>query len=188
MNNVIKLDKKWYTNRDVVKAVKTVETENESLKEVISELISLVQRQTSSMTVIHENVEHLTNLVIEIKDVASIGAETATEIKHTKFIGQTMKLLPTAVERAKEMTNKQIRRIVHKTARVAGGGAKGYNHIYVKLEEATGVSVYDIGKVRLKKSDGIDGWSKDPSYINAILKTEKQVEAAVVCMQILADN
>ncbi len=189
MTNVVELDKKWYTNKDVVVAVKMVERENEILKGIISEVLSYVQRSTSEMTIIREEISTVREYITEVKEIASEGKRTTDEIKHTKFYGQVSKLLPDAMERAKKMAGGEVRKLIHRAAKAhEGGQQRGYTAVYEKLRDVTGVDLYAIGKITLKKTDGIDGWKKDPSYINAILKEGVQAEAAVICMQILADK
>lgn len=189
MGNVTELDKRWITNKDVMKSVVTLEAENKALKEVINDILSIVQRNTTEMTVLKESVQYLTELTVDIKDIATEGTRTTDEIKHKKFIGQEMELLDTAKERVKNITGKDVRKLIHRAA-VAhpSGRRKGYTIIYSKLYEITGYDVYEVGKVRLKKSDNISGWSKDPSYINAILRDGYGEETAVICLQILADK
>src|SRR5690625_697381 len=189
MNNVIELDKKWYTNKDVVRAVASVEKENETLKGMVVELLSIVQRNTSEMTVLKESVEHLTGLTQEVKDIAELGSKTTDEIKHTKFVGQRLKILDKARESVENISGGVVRSYIHRAAKShPSGKRKGYTHIYEKLIDVTGFNVYEIGKIRLKKADNIDGWKKDPSYINAILKHGYGKETAIICKQILADK
>jgi len=61
------------------------------------------------------------------------------------------------------------------------------------IAEAIGIIEKEVEKAMSeasleKKSDGVDGWRKDPSYINAILREGFKKETAVICMQILADK
>lgn len=188
MGNVIEMGKRWITNRDVATAVMSLESENKALHELIVEVLAVVQRNTSEMTVLKETVQLLTETALDIKDITSKGTRVADEIKHTKFYGQATKLLDSAIEKVAELTNKEIRKMIHRAASAhPSGRRKGYTHIYQKLSEVTGFDVYTHGKVTLKKSDGIEGWSKDASYINTILKHGKEKETAVICMQVLAD-
>lgn len=189
MSNVIELDKRWITNRDVVKAVASLEDENKVLKEIIADVFSLVQRNTSEMTVLKESLHHLTEMTSDLKDIATEGTRTTDEIKHVKFIGQEVKLLDRAKKMVENIAGKDVRKLIHRAAIAhKSGRRKGYTHIYNKLFEVTGFDVYEVGQIRLKKSDNVDGWKKDPSYINAILKEGHGKETALICKQILADK
>lgn len=189
MSNVIEMSKRWITNRDVANAVMTLDAENKALKELISEVLSIVQRNTSEMTVIKESVHYLTELTVEMKEIAAEGTRTTDEIKHTKFIGQDTKILPNAIKKAEEMSGDAVRKLIRRAAKKHKSGIrKGYTFVYDKLFDVTGFDVYTVGQISLKKSDGVDGWRKDPSYINAILREGFKKETAVICMQILADK
>lgn len=172
--------------------VNDVEEIKEQVGVVIGEntvLKSIIEKQGAVIVAIKDELGVMSRKIDSMQDEVTYNKKTTDEIKHVKFVGQTTELLPTALERAKKMTNKQIRRLIHRAARShKGGWQKGYTHIYVRFEEATGINLYDEGKTVLKKSDEIEGWVKDPSYINTILKKDKQLEAAAVCMQIVADS
>lgn len=162
--------------------VVSVIKENDLLK-------GIIERQGAIIVSIKDEIGTMSRKLDSIQDEVTYSKNTTDEIKHTKFVGQTMKLLPTAVEKAKQMSGKQIRQLIHKAAQTHGSGRrKGYTYLYNKIIEVTGFDVYEAGQVRLRKSDNIDGWKKDPSYINSIFKHGKQVDAAVVSMQILADK
>lgn len=167
---------------EILSKANSILAENEVLK-------GIIERQGAVVVAINDELGVVKRKLDEIQDNVAHSSRTATEIKHTKFYGQTVKLLDSAVEEVEAMSNAEIRKLIHRAARShRGGRRKGYTHIYNKLSEVTGFDVYAHGKVTLKKSDGIEGWSKDPSYINTIMKQGKQREVAVICMQAIADN
>lgn len=188
MNKVVEIDKKWVTNRDVANAVLSLEAENTSLKELINEVLSIVQRNTSEMTVLKESIQYLTETTEEVRGVVADITGSTDEIKHTKFIGQIPKILPKAREVAETLPGDSVRTLIRRAAKKHPKGIRvGYTNIYDKLCETTGFDVYKIGKVRLNKSDNVDGWRKDPSYINAIFREGYKTDIAVICKQILSE-
>lgn len=167
---------------ELIEMVGTVIKENVVMK-------AIIEKQGAIIVSVRDEMGVMSRKLDTIQDEVRANKATTNEIKHTKFYGQTTKLLPEAVERAKRMTGGEVRKLIHRTAKShPSGRRKGYTVIYEKLNEVTGINVYDIGQISLKKSDGIDGWKKDPSYINTILKKGLQSEVAVICMQILVDK
>ena len=160
-----------------------------NLAEENTVLKRLIETQGAIIVALKDEIGVISRKLDDINDRVNTSARTTNEIKHKKFIGQEMELLDTAKERVKNITGKDVRKLIHRAA-VAhpSGRRKGYTIIYSKLYEITGYDVYEVGKVRLKKSDNISGWSKDPSYINAILRDGYGEETAVICLQILADK
>src|SRR5699024_6107556 len=141
------------------------------------------------LVAIRDDVGVLSRKIDEIKDEVTVSAKTTDDIKHKKFIGQEMVILESAEKRVENIGGKEVRKLIHRAAQSdQGGRRKGYTRIYNKLYDVTGYDVYEVGKTTLKKSDGIDGWSKDPSYINTILRDGYEKETAIICLQILADK
>jgi len=167
---------------DLIKEyMKSLASENNMLK-------STIEKQTAVLTAVMDELGVVKQELFDIKDIVTVGKELSDEIKHTKFIGQKPKILPTAREIADKMTGNAVRSLIHRAAKKHPSGIRrGYTVIYEKLAEVTGFDVYNIGKITLNKSDGVDGWKKDPSYINAILREGYKTEVAIVCKQILAD-
>ena len=156
--------------------------ENEMLKTV-------VEKQGAIIVAIKDEIGVLSRKIDKMHDEVTASKVTTDEIKHTKFIGQSTKILPNAFERVEKLTGNEVRRLIGRAAkRHSKGPRDGYKYVYEKLYDATGFDVYTIGKIRLKKTDGVDGWRKDESYINTILKEGYAKEVAVVCKQILADK
>lgn len=168
----------------------------EEIREFVADLTKenktlkmLAEKQGAIIVSIMDEIGVISRKLDDIQDEVTVSKNTTEEIKHTKFYGQKPELLRSALERAEEMNNREIRKLIHRAAKVyKGGKRKGYTYIYNTLYEVTGYDVYEVGKVRLKKSDGIEGWGKDPSYINAILRDGKGEETAVICMQVLAEK
>lgn len=167
---------------DVRELVEGLVGENEALKLII-------EKQGAVIVAIKDEIGVLSRKLDAIQDEVTINKKTTEEIKTTKFYGQAVKLLPQAIERAKKMSGDEVRRLIHSAAKAhPSGRRKGYTHIYEKLFEVTGFDVYKVGKISLGKKDNVDGWSKDPTYINAIFKQGLYTEVAVICMQIIADK
>lgn len=166
----------------LVEMYKESEKRNETLYRVIEE-------QGATLTVLTEELTTLKKMTEEVHDVVKANLTTTDEIKRTKFVGKSVKILDEALEKVEGMSNNSIRSLIHRAAKShPSGKRKGYTRIYEKLFEVTGFNVYEIGPIRLKKSDGVEGWKKDPSYINTIFKEGYAKEAAVICLQMLADN
>lgn len=165
---------------------------NTQVSKVISEndvLKTIIEKQGALIVTLNDKLDVVSTKLDDVYNKITVSNKTTDELKHTKFYGQKVKILDSAMKEASEMSNASIRRLIHRAAAShPSGRRKGYTHIYLKTEEVTGVNVYDLGKTVLKKSDGIEGWSKDPSYINTILKEGLQKEVAVICQQILADK
>ena len=162
--------------------VDVIVRENETLKVIVEKQGAIIVSMRDELGVVSRKLD-------DIKDEVSVSKQTAVEIKHTKFYGQTPKFLDGALEKVTRFTNREIRKLIHRAATShPSGRRKGYTQIYNKLAEISGFDVYTHGQMTLKKSDGIEGWSKDASYINTILKHGKQKEVAVICQQILADK
>lgn len=160
-----------------------------NLAEENTVLKRLIETQGAIIVALKDEIGVISRKLDDINDRVNMSARTTNEIKHKKFIGQEMELLDTAKERVKNIPGKDVRKLIHRAADAhPNGRRKGYTAIYSKLYEITGYDVYEVGKVRLKKSDNINGWSKDPSYINAILRDGYGEETAVICLQILADK
>jgi len=144
---------------------------------VKSEMEPIIAMMSTFISRLDEQVE----IVQTIKEHAVKTEKKVNTVMTKEIYGKKAVFLPQGIKEAKTLSNKEIRNLIHKAAKGhPGGNRKGYTHIYNKLKELTGVDVYEIGKVALGKKDGIEGWSKDPSYINAILKNGIQVEAAVI--------
>lgn len=174
---------------EIITKVDVVIQENSVLKMLLEQQNSFIETQSAVIVAIKDELGVLGRKLDKMQDEVTVNMKTTDEIKHTKFYGQVTKLLPSAIERAEDMAGSEIRKLIHRAAMTnPGGRRKGYTEIYVKFQEVTGVCLYTEGQMRLKESDGIDGWKKDPSYINTIFKKGLQTEAAVVCMQMLADK
>lgn len=153
--------------------------ENNTLKELVNVVLSIVKRQEAHNSVVNSKLEDIQESLTK----ATLGVE---EVKTTDYYGKRRVLLPQALEEVSKLSNSEIRSLIHKAARAhKGGQRKGYTHIYEKLRDITGIDVYEMGKVPLKRKHGIEGWKKDPSYINTILLKGVQKEAAVVAMETL---
>lgn len=173
----------------MVEDVESLVLMTESISKENGILKHVIERQGALLTNILDEIGVVSRKMDEMWDDVMASRQTAHELKHTKFYGQTAELLGSAMEKAKELSNKEIRKLLRRAAKTHPSGMqKGYTEIYNKLAEITGFNVYDYGKITLKKSDGIEGWSKDPSYVNTVIKYGKQQEAAVICMQIVADT
>jgi len=167
---------------DVKQYLETMRTENSSL-------VDIIEKQGAIIVALKDEIGVISRKLDEIADNVTFNAKTTDDLKHKKFIGQELELLESAKERVKTMSGKEIRKIIHRAAEShSGGRRKGYTHIYNKLFDISGYDVYSVGKVRLKKSDQIDGWAKDPSYINTILRDGYAEDTAAICLQILADK
>jgi len=174
---------------ELLTMVGTVLTENETLVTIVKQQSAFMERQSAVIVAIKDELGVIGRKMDKIQDEVIASKNTTDEIKHTKFYGQVTKLLPSAIERANKMAGSEIRELIHRAAMThPGGRRKGYTEVYIKFQEVTGICLYKIGQVRLKASDGIDGWKKDPSYINTIFKKGKQTEVAVICMQMIADK
>lgn len=175
MSNLQEMDKKWYTNKDVAR--------------IITEVLAYVKRSESELSMLREEMTVAKEEIIFVKEIVTDGNRTTNEIKNVKFIGQEVKFLEEAKERVKGISGKEVRRLINRAATAhTSGRRKGFTEIYNKLIELTGFDVYEIGKVRLTKNDGIDGWKPDPSYINTILREGYGGRTAIICTQILADR
>ena len=149
----------------------------------------LIETQGAIIVALKDEVGVISRKLDDVIDGVNFSAQTTDEIKHKKFIGQELELLDSAKERVKNLSGKGIRKLIRRAALShAGGRRKGYTEIYNKLFEVTGYDVYKVGKITLKKSDNVDGWSKDLSYINTILRDGYGKETAIICLQILADK
>ena len=167
---------------EVKEYVVTLAEENAGLKR-------LIETQGAIIIALKDEIGVISRKIDEISDSVTFNAQTTDELKHKKFIGQELELLDAAKERVKNMSGKEVRRLIHRAALAnPSGRRKGYTVIYNKLHDVTGYDVYEVGKITLKKSDNVDGWSKDPSYINTILRDGYGKEVAIICLQILADK
>ena len=152
-------------------------------------LRTMVEEQVAANSVVMEKLTDLQISIDEMRDEVRYGNKTSDEIKNTKFYGQRSEILDSARDAVRNMSGTDIRKAIHRAANVhSKSRKKGYTYVYEKLRDITGFNVFDIGKITLKKSDNIDGWKKDASYINAILKHGYGKEAAIVCKQIIADK
>jgi Mor family transcriptional regulator len=149
---------------------------------VRSEMEPIIAMMSTFISRLDEQVE----IVQTIKEHAAKTEKKVNTVMTKEIYGKKAVFLPQGIKEAKKLTNSEIRSLIHKAAKGhPGGNRKGYTHIYNKLKELTGVDVYEIGQIALGKKDGIEGWSKDPSYINAILKNGIQVEAAVIAQTMI---
>lgn len=174
---------------EIKEYMERVVEENKALKIIVESQRSDLEKQGATIVAIFDMMNVLSTDIREVQDLLKVSNRTTEEIKHVKFYGQEMRILDQAREAVKGIRGTTVRSLIHRAARSSGNkNGEGYTLIYNKLLELTGFNVYDIGKITLKKSDGIDGWKKDPSYINAILREGFGEEAAIVCKQILADK
>jgi hypothetical protein len=113
-----------------------------------------------------------------------IANEAVSEVKSTDFYGKTRSILPDALKQVEGMSGSEVRRLLHRAASAHPKGRKaGFNDLFQRVVELSGVDIFELGKERLGKKDGIDGWKKDPSYINTILKHGLKDVAAVVAKE-----
>lgn len=186
---VKEVNKMWYSNKDVVKHVIDKNNDIDNLKDLLKETLSLIQRQTSENVMLKQELGVIKEYVIELKDIVVRGNKTTDEIKHTKFIGQSMEVLPQIYDTISRMTvNAKRRKIINAGRHVGGRSAKGFVDLYNMLENVTGINVMENGKKKLNATVNHKGRKPDPSYINVIFNKGIEDEAVAIAMQILADK
>ncbi len=185
MTNVIKLFKNGgqiiSDVEDVREYVISITKENEALK-------LLIEKQGATIVSIFEGIGDISRKLNGVQDILMMNNETTNEIKHKKFIGQTMEVLPQIYDKIKIMSGDSRRKTIDSACRMLGKKGKGHTEFYLRLEQLTGVNVMSFGKITLKKSDGIDGWRKDPTYLNVIFREGIDEEATALALQVLADK
>lgn len=60
--------------------------------------------------------------------------------------------------------------------------------MYSKLNELTGVDVYEIGKTVITKVDGLGFKNPQESYINTVFKKGVQFEAAAIALDMIRNK
>lgn len=152
---------------------------------VKAEMEPIISMMSTFLSRMDEQVE----IIQAIKSHAVKTEKKVTTVMTKEIYGKQAIMLPKAVKESEKLSGKEVRGLIHKAAKAhEGGNRKGYTHLYNKLKEATGFDVYTIGKVTLGKKDNIDGWCKDPSYINAIFKHGYKVEAAVIAKSMIVSK
>lgn len=166
----------------ILEYVTSIASENQVLK-------TLVEKQGAIIVTVNDQIGVLNRKIDSLQDEVSYSKKTTDEIKHIKFVGQEMKVLPKAFDKIKGMSANAKQQLLVKAGRTSSNkDGKGFTDMYLQLEQLTGINVMDFGKIRLKKADGIDGWRPDPSYINVIFREGLEDKAAAIALQILADK
>lgn len=152
---------------------------------VKAEMEPIIAMMSTFLSRMDEQVE----IIQAIKSHAVKTEKKVTTVMTKEIYGKQAIMLPKAIKESEKLTGKEVRSLIHKAAKAhPGGRQKGYTHLYNKLKEVTGFDVYAVGQIPLGKKDKIDGWCKDPSYINAILKHGFQVEVAVIAKSMIVSK
>lgn len=123
----------------------------------------------------------------ELKQTTEELKLAINEAKTTEFSGKRKEALPEALESAAKMNGEEIRKLIHRAAgKYLGGKRAGLNHLYTRVATISRVNIFEIGQTRLGKKDGVDGWRKDPSYINTILREGLGKYAVIVAQDMMS--
>lgn len=141
-------------------------------------VLGYVQRLESAISVLQSKIE----------DVLEVSAETSAvvaELRGSNHIGKKPIVLREAIEESSKMSVKEIRQAIHGAARRQ---PSGYNAIYLKVREITGVDIFAVGKVRVTPADGLGFTDNNETYINAIFKKGVQEQAGAIALDIIRNK
>lgn len=145
--------------------------ENEILKAIIQRIDSSFITVMDGVADIKERTENIEAVVFEQISVNHIGKKPV--------------LLESVQDEVKAMTWKEIRTVFNKAA---NRQQKGYNELYAKLAEITGVDVYSIGKTVITKADKLGFVCGNETYLNTVFKKGVQYEAAAIALDKIRNN
>lgn len=145
---------------------------------VINSLMAIVQRIDASFTTV---IDHVTDIKERAENIEAVVFEQVT----TNHIGKKPVLLEQVQKETEKLTVKEIRALIN---RAANRQQKGYNVLYAKLHELTGVDVYEIGKTVITKVDALGFVNPQETYINTVFKKGVQFEAAAIALDMIRNK
>lgn len=169
----------------MVERFEVVDSANQQLQELvvgavryITEVHGYMQRLESQLEVMQSKVEDMVELSTETN-------AAVLEAKTTNHIGKKPEFLKPIKDEVAKLTADEIRQTIHGAARRQ---PTGYNTIYLKIREMTGIDVFAVGKIAITKADGLGFVNKSETYINAIFKKGVQNEAGAIALDIIRNK
>lgn len=163
---------------NVSRELSQTQEENNILKDIVMVLVREISEVKADLSTVIEMMSDVRDFTHEIKD-------TTSEQMNTTYIGKKPVLLPQITAEVERLTDKEIRALIN---RAANRQQKGYNEIYAKLAEITGIDVYAVGKTTIKKKDGFDFVSTQASFINTVFKKDIHKVAAAIALDKIRNN
>lgn len=134
---------------------------------------------------IEMQLQIMTSNIEDVKgEVEEIGINVS-EAKQKTFVGKKPVFLQTTLEEVSKIGHKEIRQLIY---RAANNQQKGYTRIYSKLSEITGIDIYQAGKSRITKKDGLGFTNGGVTYINTLFIKGVEHEAAAVALDIIRNK
>lgn len=166
-------------NNEVVSVVERKITEvGTEMSAEVQAVMSMMKRYESLMREMLSEVETVKNTV---KDISA----EVLEMKGVNHIGKKPVLLAEVTAEVGKMTVKEIRSTIHGAARKQ---PTGYNAIYLKVRELTGVDIFAVGKIRVTPTDGLGFVDNNETYINALFKKGVQKQAAAIALDTIRNK
>lgn len=156
---------------DLLKKVSSLVGENTELK-------LLNERQEAALTSMEDKVDTLSRKVDSLQD-------DLTANKETHYVGKRPEFLDEFLDEVKPLTHNEKRKLIYQGAR---NQKSGYNRIYGKVKEMTGVDVYQHGKLKISKFDQLGVIKPVPSFINTVFLKGVDSEAAAISLDMIRNQ
>lgn len=160
-------DKTTVVGTDVDRAIKLME-----------QILPMVVRVDARLNTLESRTEDILELETET-NAAVLDNKTKT------YVGKKPEFIDEVIEEVKSLSPKEIRKLIYRASR---NQQEGYLKIYSKLMEITGVDIYQAGKMRINKRDGLGFTNPGYSYINTLFHKGIEKEAAAVALDMIRNK
>lgn len=172
------INKKWYTNKDVVKYVGVLEEKNNVLE-------TLINRLLAEITTLKQSGEETKEMLYNITDLVLDGNNTAKDMRETNYIGKKPEVLEGIMGEVKGITDKSYRSLMYSAT---NNQPEVYIEVYNKLTAIFKYNVKDIGKKKILTKDNRGYTKPQKSYLNTIILDGKKEEAAAIALDIIRNK
>lgn len=160
--------------------------------ENVNELVSMTRNLTDENGVLRDSLEKYGAVIVGMQDMLEVFSQKIDNIedhivedREKTFVGKRPEFLDTSFSEVQDLTHNEKRSFIY---RAAGNQRSGYNRIYSKIEEMTGVRIRNFGKMKITRYDGLGVVKPQESYINTVFLKGVENEAAAIALDMIRNK